>query len=126
MPNPGYENDKDKEVFAGIGDLLSGKTTIAHVVQGLVPLKKAPNAVIFIESNEFLEGPTLHDPQYEIVRDFFELLCPVCNDIARIHSVNDVPRDKQILFEYDICPKCKFEKNLHADDFTSDKFRDKN
>lgn len=79
-------------------------------------LEKAPNPVIFIESEKFLAGPVLHDPQYEVVRDFFELLCPICNDIERIHTKNDVPRDEQILFEYDRCPNCGVRKSEFADD----------
>jgi hypothetical protein len=97
-------------LFSGISGMLDGTIISRPRSKGRVPLERAPNAVIFIESPKYLDGPTLHYPQFEVVRDFFELLCPVCNDIERIRSVKDVPREEQILFQYNMCPKCGMDK----------------
>jgi hypothetical protein len=81
--------------------------------------EEAPNEIVFIKSDKFLNlGLDLFPIQYAIIRDFFELLCPNCNDIERIKKEDDVPISEQILFEYHICPKCGLKKsniytNLH-------------
>jgi len=118
LPRPKAPIDKDlnKKLFSGLEDLLNGTPKVKPRSRGRVQLEKAPNAVIFIESEKFLAGPTLHDPQYEVVRDFFELLCPVCNDVERICTKNDIPREEQILFEYDRCPHCGARKQDQAED----------
>jgi len=112
----GSTMDEAQEIklFGGLQELLEGKPKIKPRSTGRVQLEKAPNAIIFIESDKFLAGPTLHDPQYEVVRDFFELLCPVCNDIDSIRKYHNVPREDQILFEYDMCPKCGSAKEAFA------------
>lgn len=102
--------------FSTIDSLLHGKVTVKPRSYGLVRLERAPNAVEFIESEDFLAGPLLHYPQYEVVRDFFELLCPMCNDIRRIRATNDVPREDQVLFKFDVCPKCGMNKYSLVDE----------
>lgn len=108
---------QDTDIFAGLDSLLSGKPLpVKHTSTGLVSLEQAPNAVIFIESEHFLAGPTLFPVQYQIVRDFFELLCPHCNDFdaitkQEIDIASDLDkfntfRKTQTLFEYGVCPKC--------------------
>jgi hypothetical protein len=104
------KENKYDEMFAGIQGLLDGDIQIKPKSRGRVQLELAPNQVVFIEAPNYLDGPELHAPQYEVVRDFFELLCPQCNDIDRIYSKGDVSRKDQILFEYNICPVCKFNK----------------
>ena len=34
----------------------------------------------------------------------------MCNDFDRIYTVDDIPREEQILLEYDYCPNCGFYK----------------
>lgn len=114
-----YRNQKSEKIniFAGLEEMLDGDVQAKPRSKGRVQLDLAPNAVEFIESPEFLDGPELHVPQYEVVRDFFELLCPRCNDIDRIYDKEDIPRDDQILFRYNTCPKCGLNKLQHADRF---------
>lgn len=111
--------EKEEDLFASIADLIEGKPKIRPMSRGRIQLEKAPNAIQFIESPHYLAGPILHDPQYDVVRDFFELLCPICNDVQRIHTANDIPRDKQVLFEYDVCPRCNINKNVIRDEFNN-------
>lgn len=104
--------EEKKDLFDGIENLLEGHVKVKPRSKGRVQLELAPNPVVFIESSKFLDGPALHYPQYAIVRDFFELLCPFCNDLERIAEKDDVGREDQVLFEYNVCPKCGFSK-LH-------------
>jgi hypothetical protein len=86
--------------FSSINNLISGEiatTKRCHLASSIY-LEEAPNELEFIEGENFLGAPTLFPVQYEIVRDFFELLCPQCNDVERIHTLNDIPREDQILF----------------------------
>lgn len=98
--------------FAALDNLISGKTPEKKRVLtgGSLSVEKAPNAVVFIEDPKFLNAYTLNYPQFAVVRDFYELLCPVCNNIDRILYRGDVPREAQILFEHDYCPKCGYYK----------------
>jgi hypothetical protein len=111
----------DFNPFESINNLISGgivATKRAHVT-GSIYMEEAPNEVAFIESPEFLDTPKLFDAQYDVVRDFFELLCPQCNLLSNnergyltVHP--DVPREQQVLFEYGKCPICKLEKKTIA------------
>ena len=98
--------------FGPISGILGGeappKQTVIQTKRA--QLERAPNAVTFIESPKFLDGITLNYPQFEVVRDFTELLCPFCNDIHRVVNVKDVPREDQVLFEHDHCPQCNYYK----------------
>lgn len=111
------DDAKDKGLFDGIQGLLEGNVSVKPRSKGRVQLERAPNAVQFIESARFLDGPELHYPQFEVVRDFFELLCPECNDVERIITVKDVPREDQVLFEHHKCPICGFDKVVNGKRF---------
>jgi len=104
------EKGNHKDVFSGLTSLLAGKVHVKPRTAGRVQLDLAANPIAFIESPDFLDGPALHYPQYAVARDFFELLCPFCNDLDRIREFEDVDRKDQILFEYGSCPKCGFNK----------------
>jgi len=124
-------DDKKSDIFDGIAGLLDGQVQLKPRSKGRVQLELAPNALEFIESPTFLEGPELHYPQYAVVRDFFELLCPKCNDLEDIYSNVDPQmigasdkdakqyRDKQILFRHNICPKCGFNKMQNSRQFNN-------
>jgi len=114
--------DKESNIFDGISGLLDGCIQARPRSKGRVQLELAPNQLEFIESPKFLDGPQLHYPQFAVVRDFFELLCPTCNNLEEVYSTVDPKmmgasdtkakkyRDKQILFRYNVCPKCGFTK----------------
>lgn len=109
--------NKNIDPFESISGLLSGDvaTSTKQIAKGLVPLEKAPNALAFITSPNFLDVPELFPWQYDVTRDFFELLCPHCNDVDRIRTKDDVPVNDQILFEYNVCPQCGLDKFSVAD-----------
>jgi len=125
MTKPRLSRSKKEEqgdLFAGIAGLIDGTIQSKPRSKGRVQLERAPNQVEFIERDKYLDGPQLHYPQYVVARDFFELLCPRCNDIDKIVSEIDPKmaqvsdedstreRRKQVLFKYNVCPKCGFEK----------------
>jgi hypothetical protein len=126
-----YNEDKKDDIFGGISGLLDGHIQVKPRSKGRVQLELAPNPLEFIESPKFLDGPALHYPQYAVVRDFFELLCPNCNDLEDIYSNIDPLmigadddaakkyRDKQILFRYNTCPKCGFNKMQNPRQFNN-------
>lgn len=49
-------------------------------ILGFDPTERAPNAIEWIIRREFLNSPRIlnHWGQFQLVRDFFELLCPFC------------------------------------------------
>jgi len=124
-------DDKKSSIFDGISELLEGRVQVKPRSKGRVQLELAPNALEFIETEKFLDGPNLHYPQYAVVRDFFELLCPQCNDLENIYSKIDPlmigadddtaqqHRDNQVLFKHNICPKCGFEKLQNPHQFNN-------
>jgi len=111
-------NEEQIDPFSSIEGMLNGELAGApkKMTKGLVRLERAPNAVVFIEAPKFLAGPKLFPVQYQIVRDFHELLCPVCNDIEKIQLTDEISREDQILFEYNICPNCGLPKSDIADE----------
>ena len=113
----GRKNATERGLFDGIQGLLDGNIKATPRSKGRVALERAPNAIQFIEKSKYLDGPTLHYPQFAVARDFFELLCPECNDVDRILNEEDVPREDQILFEYNVCPECGFNKVAHGKQF---------
>src|SRR5688572_6358280 len=84
---------------------------------------RAPNALEWITRAEYCNQATLfrHWGAYRLVKEFFELRCPVCNhpDVAGAHAVpsdswglsRDVLESEVLLvwtprYEDDACPKC--------------------
>lgn len=106
---------KEQELFTSIDAIISGKPLVnPNISRGRVRLERAPNAIKFIESEKFLSGPQLWPEQFNIIRDFYELLCPGCNDMPSI-ATGEVPRNEQILFEFARCPECGLRKFQVAD-----------
>lgn len=79
----------------------------------------APNAIEWTVRKEFLNNPTTYKywRQYEVIRDFFQLYCPVCNPMDREHTdvwgKTQLELEGQVLLVWneseqdDICPKCR-------------------
>ena len=70
-------------------------------------LPQAKNIIEWIETPGFLHSqedlnpnkPFLYPKSHGILRDYFELLCPYCNDLSAVKS-GLVHRDDEIRFEY--------------------------
>lgn len=114
-----FEKVSDHDLFSNLSGLMEGSIKATPRTKGRVQLELSPNAVVFIESSKYLDGPKLNYPQFEVVRDFWELLCPKCNDVQRIRERRDIPREDQVLLEYDTCPKCGYNKKAHFVDATN-------
>jgi hypothetical protein len=95
----------------------------------------APNAIEFIVGKEWVDADTLyeHPRQYQVIRDYFQLRCPICNrggsgmnepgDLLPIGaSGKPEPRSRtymesEILLVWDggagedVCPKCRTTRN---------------
>lgn len=74
-------------------------------------LPRAKNVVDWITNPIYLNRTTLYDypRQYQILRDYHELLCPHCNKLWEVRdcwdrTLYDMQHD--ILLEYGVCPKC--------------------
>lgn len=94
--------------FLDIDEFVEGRKSISS--GNAIVLEKAPNPIIFVTSDKFLGQPKkLFPSQFEILRNFFELLCPICND-AKAIKANEIDEEDQVLFEYDRCPKCGYYK----------------
>jgi len=95
-----------ENIFEDIDRFVDGDTDILKVGVKRIGLERAPNPIIFITSERFLGQPKeLFPSQFKVIRDFFELLCPNCNDLDAI-TRGEVPLEDQVLFEYDKCPRC--------------------
>lgn len=97
---------------------------------------RAPNAIEWIVRPEFCDQPSLfaHWGAYRLIKEFFELRCPVCND-----GPDSVPSDpwglskdvleSEVLLvwspknEDDTCPKCGTTRSEFVDDGLFQSFR---
>jgi hypothetical protein len=79
----------------------------------------APNAIEWAVRKEFLNNPTTyrHWRQYQVIRDFFQLYCPVCNPMdpqsIDVWNKTQLELEGQVLLTWnnseqdDVCPKCR-------------------
>lgn len=110
------KNNIPDDVFSKLDPILAGEgPKKTYKSTGLVNIPKAPNAIKFIEDPNFLNGPKLYPAQFDVIRDFCELLCPECNDVEAVHR-GEIPREDQILYEHDQCPLCLRKKYEHVDE----------
>lgn len=111
-----FEEEELRDPFALVNTLIEGDTPEKREVSsGRVQLVRAPNPIEFIEDPKYLGAFELKPAQYKVIVDFYELLCPMCNDIEQIASGGYAPRHKQVLFEHDECPKCGYYKYDNPD-----------
>jgi len=106
--------DEQLDPFASIDGMLNGKLADSpasvSVAKGLVRLEKAPNAIQFIEQEKFLGAGTLFPYQFNVVAGFLELRCPFCNSLDEISLDFNYPRDNQVIYENNVCPRCGYYK----------------
>ena len=87
--------------------------------------KRAPNAVVWVSSPDYLNIPELYDfpRQYQILRDYHQLRCPICNTgsndcwgktPAQLRAETLLEWDESI--EEDVCPRCKSTRSELEDD----------
>ena len=108
------------DVFSDLDDKIrqyakQGYVSDEYVCDGVDLRKRAPNAVVWITAPQYLNVPSLyqHVRQYEIVRDFFQLRCPICNKgKGDCWGKSEADLRSEVLLEWDqaqscdVCPKC--------------------
>jgi hypothetical protein len=86
-----------------------------YEVDGIDLRKRAPNAIEWVVGPQFLNKPSLYvfTRQYQVIRDFFQLRCPICNkgDGDCWGKTEDELRAEVLLvyseaLHEDHCPKC--------------------
>lgn len=105
--------NEEIDPFSSIEGMLNGELAGApkRITQtSLVRLEKAPNPIAFIEEEKFLGVGKLFPFQHNVLASFFEARCPFCNDIEKIYQDFNYPPEYQILYNFDVCPKCGFYK----------------
>lgn len=88
----------------------------------------APNAIQWTVGNQYLHNPSTfnHTRQYQIIRDFFELRCPLCNSISpeaidcwgksRMYLEGEVLLEWSHKHQMDVCPKCHTTRREYVED----------
>lgn len=119
FPPPGPESDRlfEQDLHDTLVRSAALSQTVDHEKSYLV--QRAPNVIEWITQKRFCNQPSIykHWGAYSLVKEFFELRCPVCNS-----GSNAVPRDpwglsRQVLesevlmvwtprHEDESCPKC--------------------
>jgi hypothetical protein len=88
----------------------------------------APNAIQWTVGRNWLNNPSTYkyQRQYQVIRDFFELYCPICNPLD--HESRDcwgktqMYLEDEVLLEWnpaerdDVCPKCRSTRKEFVDD----------
>jgi hypothetical protein len=92
------------------------ETTSWYTSAGIVLTERAPNAVQWIVGERYLNIPTLwkNPRQYQLVRDYFQLLCPICNPASCADCWGKTPEQlqREVLLVWDEqaqedrCPRC--------------------
>jgi hypothetical protein len=96
-------------------------------------IQRAPNAIEWITSARYANQPSLyrHWGAYRLVKEFFELRCPICND-PKVAGPGSVPADSwglsrdvlesEVLLRWDestaddVCPKCRTTRSEFTED----------
>jgi len=91
-------------------------------------LAVAPNIIEFTVGSEWLDNPSTfkHVRQYQILRDFFQLRCPICNSLKPDHvdcwgKGREYLESENLLiwsskYRDEICPKCHTTKQEFIED----------
>lgn len=86
----------------------------------------APNAIEWIVGDAWCNSPSTYEywGQYEAIRDFFELRCPVCNDEgdSSVWGKSRAVLESEVLlvwsgdYQEDVCPKCRNTRSELTED----------
>lgn len=92
-----------------------GYVSDEYVCDGVDLRKRAPNAIVWIASPIYLNVPSIYQyvRQYQVVRDFFQLRCPICNQgngDCWGKTETDLRMEALLVWDAslscDVCPKC--------------------
>lgn len=102
-----------------------GYVSDEFICDGVDLRKRAPNAIVWIADASYLHIPSIykHVRQYQIVRDFFQLRCPICNrGSTDCWGKSEAELRREVLLEWDAaisddrCPKCGLTRRELLDD----------
>lgn len=92
-------------------------------------VQRAPNAIEWVTNKRFCNQPTLFDHwgAYRLIKEFFELRCPICNDGPDAVPENPWGMSRDVLesevllvwtprHEDDACPKCGTTRSEFVED----------
>jgi hypothetical protein len=94
----------------------------------------APNIIEFVASPQYLNLPSVYKytRQYQVLRDFFQCLCPICNslkpdDIDCWNKGKEYLQSQSLLvwsqqYNDDVCPKCGSTRAELLEDKMLDKY----
>lgn len=116
------ENNEAVDIKDSIGSIVSS-ILVDQRIEKHDPEKDylaipAPNIIEFVHSPQYLNIPSIfkHKRQYQILRDFFQHRCPICNPISP-EAIDCWNKGREYLesenlliwspkYNDDICPKC--------------------
>jgi hypothetical protein len=117
-----------KSLESRIGSLTAkGSIGDEFIINGVDLRIRAPNAIQWVTGEQWLNLPSVwkHVRQYQIIRDFFQLRCPICNKGAvDCWGKGEEELKAEILLiwdpliQEDRCPSCKITRS----DFVEDGF----
>jgi hypothetical protein len=88
----------------------------------------APNAIQWVVGPQYLNNTTTYDHkrQYQIIRDFFELRCPMCNSMdesawncwkkTRMYLESETLLEWSNKYQCDVCPGCNTTRHEYEQD----------
>lgn len=86
----------------------------------------APNAIEWVCGEQWCNSPSTYEywGQYQAIRDFFELRCPVCNDPddVDVWGKSRMQLESEILlvwdndYQEDVCPRCGSTRSEYLED----------
>lgn len=117
--------DVDKEV-SSVFQAIRDQNTSSLDAESRALFVPAPNAIRWIADSQYLNQPIAlrYTRSYEVIRDFFELLCPFCNSVSAKNCWGKTVSELlgQTLLEWDAsiqddrCPRCRVTRNELIDD----------
>lgn len=96
-----------------------GYVSNEYMSEGVDLRKRADNAIVWVVSSNFLNVPSLYQytRQYQVVRDFFQLRCPICNKgngDCWGKSEADLRVERLLVWDQsigcDVCPSCNLTR----------------
>jgi len=101
------------------------KSKSFYVEDGIDLKRRAPNAIAWVAGKEFLNQPKIytHRRQYQVIRDFFQLRCPICNrGTPDCWNKTTEELKAEVLLEFnearqeDVCGGCGLSRSELEDD----------
>lgn len=115
----------------GSPDEAASPAVVQHDIEGQQLLQLAPNAIEWCVAREWCNSGSLYDfwRSYQIIRDYFELRCPLCNqggtgtgqpgdcwNRSKAYLEDEVLLRFSVDHYEDVCPKCRTTRSEFIED----------